>query len=384
LKSPSDLAQQLARQWHDAGKREQLLLTPGIWPMHLPIGRPTAAEFTHETARVRAHLEQWRTVPVGEIDVIALRYRSASEPVVIPAHWLLASSAEWAEGTDDPVVQAEHAQLTLLLDEVPPLFHRLLVRQRGLWRSRALDEVIQAAALAMQLEPGIAAGRPMRSIALAGIDTKFMERHGPLVTALLDVRFDDQASREGLVRFLGAADEGDHWLLVVPLEAGLLPFDRQRVRARELMKVALPARRILVVENDRCLHLLPVMPDTIAVLGAGLNLGWMNAAWLEHRIIGYWGDVDTWGLQMLAHARRVQPHTDALLMDMAVFEAHGSLAVEEQKPAPSEPPDGLTEEERALYAYLRGLAKGRLEQEFIPPEAVLRAFAGWTASEFDG
>ena len=312
-----------------------------------------------------------------------MRYRNASEPVTVPTRWVLASSAEWVEATDDSAVQAEYASLIALLDATPPLFHRLLIRQRGLWRTRPLPEVIRATALAMQLEPGIAAGRPLRSIAVAGIDSKFMERHGALVTALLDVRFDDRASRQGLVPFLEAADEGEHWLLVAPLEAGLLPFERQRVRASELMDVALPARRILVIENDRCLHLLPAVPDTIAVLGSGRNVAWMAAAWLEQRTIGYWGDLDTWGFQMLAHARRLRPQTAAFLMDKAVFDAHSERAVAEDLAAPIDPPEGLTEDERALYRRLRGLTKGRLEQEFISPETVARALSPWITSSPD-
>jgi hypothetical protein len=377
LKSPTELAAGLVRYWHDARRRETQLLGDAAWPLRVPIGRPTAAEFTDDTARVRAHVAQWRTVSVGQVETVPMRFRSGSGPVTVPTHWILGSPAEWAEATDDPAVRAEQATLATLLEATPALFHRLLVRQRGLWRTRVPDEVIQAAALAMQLEPGMAAGRPLRTIALAGIDSKFMERHGALVTALLDVRFDDQASKQGLIRFLDAADEGEHWLLVVPSAPGLLPFARQRVRARELLDTALPASRILIVENERCLHLLPAMADTIAVLGAGLNLGWMAAAWLRERAVSYWGDLDTWGLQMLAHARRLQPHTHALLMKEAVFHAHQEMAVEEDTPASVEPPEGLTVDEQALYRHLRHLSKGRLEQEFIPPEVVEQALLPW-------
>lgn len=381
LKSPDELALLLARHWQDAGKRERFLLQPDAWPMLVPIGLPTAKEFTHETSRVRAHVEDWRAVTIGEVITEPLRFRSGAETVIVPKHWSLASAVEWADASNDTAVQAEQADLGQLLEAIPPLFHRLLIRQRSLWRTRPRDEVVQATTLALGLEPGMAAGRPMRSVAVAGIDSKFMERHGALVTALLDVRFEGQASKQGLVRFLDAADEGEHWLLVVPLSPGLLPFARQRVRARELMEVPLPTRRILVVENDRCLHLLPPMPDTIAVLGAGLNLAWLDVSWLRERDIGYWGDLDTWGLQMLAHARRLQPKIEPILMNRAVFEAHGpDSAVCEDTPALPDPPDGLNQEEQTLYCYLRGLQKGRLEQEFLPAAEVENALAQWRCS----
>jgi hypothetical protein len=378
LKSPSELERLLARHWEDAGKRERQLLQPDAWPMLIPIGRPTATVFTQETSRVRAHVEDWRTVTIGEVISEPVRFRNGAEPVLLPTHWSLASAVEWADASNDTAVQVEQAELSQLLEAIPALFHRLLIRQRSLWRTRPRDEVVKATKLALGLEPGMATGRPMRSISVAGIDSKFMERHGALVTALLDVRFEGQASKQGLVRFLDAADEGEHWLLVAPLTQGLLPFARQRVRARELVEVPLPARRILVVENDRCLHLLPPMPDTIAVLGAGLNLAWLGAPWLRERDIGYWGDLDTWGLQMLAHARRLQPEIEAILMNYAVFKAHEpGLAVSEDIPALPEPPDGLNQEEQTLYCYLRGLPKGRLEQEFLPAADVANALAQW-------
>jgi hypothetical protein len=378
LKSPSELERLLARHWEDAGKRERQLLQPDAWPMLIPIGRPTATVFTQETSRVRAHVEDWRTVTIGEVISEPVRFRNGAEPVLLPTHWSLASAVEWADASNDTAVQVEQAELSQLLEAIPALFHRLLIRQRSLWRTRPRDEVVKATKLALGLEPGMATGRPMRSISVAGIDSKFMERHGALVTALLDVRFEGQASKQGLVRFLDAADEGEHWLLVAPLTQGLLPFARQRVRARELVEVPLPARRILVVENDRCLHLLPPMPDTIAVLGAGLNLAWLGAPWLRERDIGYWGDLDTWGLQMLAHARRLQPEIEAILMNYPVFKAHGpDLAVSEDITALPEPPDGLNQEERTLYCYLRGLPKGRLEQEFLPAAEVANALAQW-------
>lgn len=236
---------------------------------------------------------------------------------------------------------------------------------------------MRAAALALQLEPGIAKGKPLRGLALAGIDSKFMERNRSLVTALLDRRFDGQVTAAGLTRFLEAADEDDHWLLVVPLASGLLPFAQQRVRARELLDTPLPASRILLVENERCRHLLPPLSDTIAVLGSGLDLAWLRAPWLGDRRLGYWGDMDTWGLHMLARARELQPQLQPLLMQQDLFERHAPrLAVRE--PVAADPqPATLTPPEQAFYQHLRTLDKGRIEQEFLPPDSVAEALLRW-------
>ncbi len=378
MKSPEELADLLTRQWHSADKREQRLLDPQTWPIPLPIGRPPPTLFAQQTSQVREHIERWRAVTVGEVQWQSIAYRSAAEPVLLPQHWQLRSPEEWAQASGDAQVRLELQQLRYLLDRVDGRFHSLLIRQRALWRDRNGEDVVQATALALELEPGIAAGRPLRSLSLAGIDSKFMERHRGLVTALLDLRFDGQASQLGLSSFLDAADEGDHWLLVAALAPGLLPFAQLRVRARELRDAPLPAKRILLIENDRCLHLLPTLPDTIAVLGSGLDLAWLRADWLRQRRIGYWGDMDTWGLCMLARARAHQPHLDPLLMDQPLFERFaGTLAVPEPITADPTRLQGLTDTEQAFYRHLVEQSKGRIEQEFLPMGTVKEALSRW-------
>jgi hypothetical protein len=378
VKSPDALGAQLTRQWQSADRREHLLLDPQAWPQTIAIGGPAASVFTQQTALVREHIARWRAVAVGEVQWQEVKFRSAAERVSLPQHWLLRSAEEFSDATRDAQVQLELQRLRYLLNRVDSRFHTLLVRQRALWRDRNDDEVIHATALANALEPGIAGGRPLRALAIAGIDSKFMERHRALVTALLDIRFDGQASQLGLNSFLDAADEGEHWLLVVPLSPGLLPFAQQRVRARELRETPLPANHILLIENDRCLHLLPTLPDTIAILGSGLDLAWLRADWLYERNLGYWGDMDTWGLRMLAYARTIQSNLTPLLMYQDLFERiSGRLAVPEPATAGPIPPDGLDRIEQAFYRHLLDQAKGRVEQEFLPRDIVMNALSRW-------
>lgn len=378
VKSPDELASLLTRQWQDTDKREHRLLDPQAWPLQLAIGRPSPTVFAHHTARVREHIARWRAVTLGEVQWRDTAFRSATEPVSLPLHWQLSSSEEWARATGDTQVMLEQQRLRYLLDRISLDFHALLIRQRGLWRERENEEVIQAVTLALELGPGIAAGRPLRSLPLAGIDSKFIERNRGLIAALLDIRFEGRASQLGLASFLDAADEGDHWLLVAPLSPGLLPYAQMRVRARELMDTPLPAERILLIENDRCLHLLPALPNTIAVLGSGLDLAWLRADWLRDRCLGYWGDMDTWGLRMLARARSLQPHLDALLMERSLFDRHAAaLSVPEPITAGLPSPVGLTEDEEAFYGHLLESPKGRIEQEFLPKETVTQALSHW-------
>lgn len=106
---------------------------------------------------------------------------------------------------------------------------------------------------------------------------KFFERNRNLIVKLLDIRFDGIVSEQGGGNFLNATDSNDHWLLVVDLDGELLPFQQLRVRNTELVSKALPGKNLLIVENETCRHQLPDLPNTIFILGAGLNLAWMKA-----------------------------------------------------------------------------------------------------------
>jgi hypothetical protein len=387
MKSPRQLADQLVRQWQRGDWRERHLLhNPDVWPLRLAIGEPDAQSFRDDSAALRQHLQQWRTIAdsgPGQVHWKPRQYRSGAAPVEVPSEWVLrpsdcAQAFAQCAGTGGAQAGDDYRALATTLGLVDARFHRLLLRRLSLWRGIPAQDVATAAQAALQLEPRCAAGRPLRALAVAGNDSKFFERHASLVTALLDERFDGEATRQGLAAFLGAAQTGEHWLLVVPLESGLLPFQRQRVTASELQATALPAGRILLVENERCLHQLTTpMPDTIAVLGAGLNLGWLRAPWLQSRQVAYWGDIDTWGLAMLATARSHLPHLQVLLMDRKCFDAHQDLAVVEPVHADSALVAGLLPSEIALDQHLRSVVKGRLEQEFLPVAAVRRATQAW-------
>jgi hypothetical protein len=150
------------------------------------------------------------------------------------------------------------------------------------------------------------------------------------------------------------------------------------VATSDLAATPLPGSHILLIENERCLHQLPQpVPDTIAILGAGLNLGWLAAPWLQSRQVAYWGDIDTWGLAMLATARSHLPHLHPLLMDRTTFDAHANLAVAERVHANPKLSGVWSPEDAALDQHLRGLPRGRLEQEFLPPALVAQAVPAW-------
>ena len=378
MKSPNDWRQRLIGQWHQAAVREARLLRPDAWPLELPIGKPSARAFVAHPREVQAHVQAWKAVGVGQVQWQPIHYRASAEPVSMPLVWRLHTPTEWVTAMDDAAIHAEFSALEQLVGEADELFRALLIRQRSLWLKKPLDEVISTLRLARTLTPGCAQGRPLRLLGGHGVDTKFFERHGTLLTRLLDERFDNAVSEQGLATFLDALDESDHWVLVAPLCDGLLPFKRLRLTTTELAQTPLPGSRVLIVENERCLHQLPELADTVAILGAGLDLQWLAAPHWSEKALGYWGDMDTWGMLMLARARACQPTLTPLLMDQGLFDRHAShSAVPEQVPAQQGAPEGLSEAEVRLYTHLVGLERGRLEQEYLPDDEVHSALKDW-------
>ncbi|WP_152222287.1 Wadjet anti-phage system protein JetD domain-containing protein [Pseudomonas sp. SCB32] len=378
MKSPLEISRKLARQWYQSETRSKRLLGLSEWPLCIRIGAASAREFSQDPGAVQRHADAWKSVPVGTVKWEPVSYRAGAEPVPLPSQWCLRTPSEWIAATMDMAIGKEYADLEHIVECTDVTFRALLVTQRSLWIKKNPTEVIAAADLALRLEPGCAMGRPLRLLAEHGVDTKFFERNAGLLTRLLDERFQGVPSELGLTTFLGALEENEHWVLVAPLCDGLLPFKKLRLTTAELMESRLPGARLMVIENEKCLHQLPELDDTVAVLGCGLDLQWMAASWLREKQLAYWGDIDSWGLLMLSSAREFCPDISALLMSRDVYELYGSRsAVEEPVTAQAFPPSGLCSEEKDLYSDLLGLKKGRLEQEYLPSVAVEAAICQW-------
>ena len=380
MKSPADLASRWARQWQNPDLREARLLESNSWPVQLSIGRPTATEVTSFWQETADCIRLWRELRIGTVKWETAVYRATGAPVEIPASWEISNPNEWVEAASDRTVHAEYQALRLILQGVDPIFQSTLIRERSLWRDRAPEEVVQASHLAMQLSPGCAGGNPLRALPIAGIDSKFFERHRSIIVRFLDLRFDGEASLQGLETFLDAWRESDHWLLLADLgKPRTLPFPLLRVRATDLADTGLTARALLIVENEKCLHLVPRnLPGVVAILGTGNNLPWLGSAWAQHIPVAYWGDIDTWGLTLLARARVHAPHLAPILMTDETFDTHSYLAVAENVPASADPPANLTVAEASLYRHLLSCTNGRLEQEFLPAPVVHAAIIEWS------
>ena len=371
----------MQRQWQRRPFRLEMLTTVDAWPKQYSIGLPSASDMTTTPNLLREHIARWQKMSVGEVVWREMNYRASSESISVPSHWTLKRPSDWVQATGARQVAADYDLLGYLIGHATPELRNTLIANLKLLQGRSREELLAALQLAGRLKPGEAQGRPLRLLAGHGVDTKFFERNRQLLIRLLDARFAGEVSEQGLHSFLDATPDGEHWLLLAPLQPALLPFRIQQVRSQELATLApdsIHATRILFVENRQCWHLLPQLNDTIAILGSGLDLDWLRAPWLDDKDIAYWGDIDTWGLSMLARARQYRPKLTALFMDRQTFDQHAKdNAVVEAVGAGEAPPDALNDDEKKLYRDLLLLERGRLEQEYLPAEIVHDGLEKW-------
>ena len=124
---------------------------------------------------------------------------------------------------------------------------------------------------------------------------------------------------------------------------------------------------------------MPALPQTIAILGSGFDVAWTESDWLQGKQVGYWGDIDTWGLHFLAAVRQRVEHVEALLMTDAIYDRFETAAVPEPINAGSRIPTDLTDDERLLYSRLTTAANGRLEQEFLEESVIHESVLRWAS-----
>ena len=375
------------REWDDAARLRARLLDEHPFPIRVPLGVPSGEQAVEDLARFRRWLDDWRSFVHPEcVEWQPRRLRRLGEQR-LPVRLVIGSVQELATvlgRTALARLRAWEPMLAPLLELAdaprrPALYRALVRRLERIERLRA-DDVELLARLVPQLASGMGRGAYLRALPLRGIDTKFVERQQVLVSDLLDVLHDGAVTAAGgLRRWLGCLETPEGWLVVRPLcdaartALGGLPI--LQLPARHLIARALPAGRVLVVENLQSALALPALPGTIAVAGTGRNLGWLAAPWLAERRVGYWGDIDSWGLQMLGEARGHCAHLEPLMMDERTLEAHRERVVPEPESCALSG-DGSTEEEVTLFGRLRsGGTARRLEQE--------RLSADWIAAELD-
>jgi hypothetical protein len=234
-----------------------------------------------------------------------------------------------------------------------------------------------------------------RQVDLPGVDSKFIEAHRGVLSALLDLALPPHAidtTASGAQQFgrrYGFRDKplrirlrwlGDGAVLLPA--AGETEQDVSVTQAA-FERLKLPVRRVFITENEVNFLAFPAMADSLLVFGAGYGFDALaGAPWLHTCLVYYWGDIDTHGFAILDQLRAHVPHVQSLLMDRETLMAHPSQWGTEPVPVVRDLPR-LNGKEHALFDDLRfrrlnaapdGTAV-RLEQERIGFGWVERALA---------
>lgn len=225
--------------------------------------------------------------------------------------------------------------------------------------------------LIAQLKLNMGAGHYLRALPLQHVDTKFLEKNLIFVEAICDVLHQGEIQATGgLLSWLNCLDHPKGWLMIKPLcakvQQSLGGFPVFQLSTDVLTEFELPAQHIIVVENIQSGLALPMLENSIVVCGGGKNIKWLDAAWLQHKKVYYWGDLDSEGLNILSMVRQKIPDVIPLMMDEATVLQFQDKMVDEPDSVFSEP-QYLTAEELSLFHALRKncYKNKRLEQERI-------------------
>lgn len=243
-------------------------------------------------------------------------------------------------------------------------------------------------------------GLLLRQLPVEGMDTKWLERHRRLVTALV------RAAREGL----GLGGDGDLGLRseapsrdVLILDRALRPsvpyavtelaVEYQRgapastastsegaLRHLRVDTVQLAAlwhansarpRALLVCENRQSLLSLPDLTGVVAVHGAGYAVDFLGTLpWAMDIPVVYWGDLDHDGFAILNRLRHHHRYVFSTLMDVETLRAHSALCIPDTGGRAANL-TRLTPNERETLQTLEEMGTVRLEQERIAWDWVL-------------
>lgn len=262
-------------------------------------------------------------------------------------------------------VQSEVAAFVEILDLVRDLdpVHSWVVA-KPLKAIAATDDWPALLAAYRWLDAARGSERPLRTIDVAGVDTKFVERHRSVLGDLLGV----SASAAGFVRDLGLAAKPE--LLRLRFGPGFAGFPagltEATVRVDEVAELTVVVRAAVVVENETTFLSLTPPRGGVVIWGKGFDtdrVGRMR--WLVDVPVWYWGDLDSHGFAILDRLRAWLPRTASFLMDRETLLHHRDRWGTEPSPT-SARLDRLDPGEAALYSDLVGDRYGpavRLEQE---------------------
>lgn len=363
--TPEDIAAKVRRRWADGSLLRAHAQGDPFEPVELRLRGPRPSEVGDDLDAARAwvaRLDAGRrddrryTLEWGEIGGRQIGRNRVPTRAVVSSFgqaWALLGTADEVRSFDAilALIDGEPAVRCWVIDNP----HRALDLQA---------EMPRLLAAYRWLEEHRGSGRYLREISAPGVDTKFTERHRPVLAGMLDV----PATASGFLSRLGLRAKPELLRMRIAPSLGVSPFTELAARSDELAQLAIAPASTLVIENEITYLSVEVPEDGMVIWGKGFEVDRVGRLpWLVDADVHYWGDLDTHGFAILDRLRNWLPQTHSVLMDRETLLAHRDRWVTEERPATSSL-NRLTPEEQDLYLELVAGGLGdriRLEQERI-------------------
>lgn len=364
--TPDQITERVRRRWSDGSLLRAHADRQPFPVIDLPVRGPRPAEIGEDTEAVRAWVS---TLSAASHD--GRRYRLDWTEIGgrhigrnrIPSRVVV---SEYAQAWDLLGVRAAVRRLDSVLELVDTAPAARAWTAANPHRALELGDEWPALLAAYDwLDRHRGSGRYLREISAPGVDTKFAERHRPVLAALLGV----SATATGFVAGLGLRGRPEFVRLrFAPDATPAPPLSEIVAHADEAASLRVRPAAALVVENEISYLSVPVPPGGVVVWGKGFEVDRAGRLpWLVGIDVRYWGDLDTHGFAILDRLRAWLPQTRSVLMDRATLLEHRDRWGREDRPTASRL-TRLAPHERALYEELvtdRYGDRVRLEQERI-------------------
>jgi hypothetical protein len=362
--SAADIRARVMRRWDDGSILRAIATASPFSSVEVPLRGPRPAEMGDDLEAVRSWVSALETGS-RHSQRYSLRYVAVGGRLIgrneLPDRAVIDSYEQAIEllGVGDQV-RAFESVLAIVATEPAVSTWVMANPQRALEIAELWPTLLSAFDW---LRTARDSGRYLREITAPGVDTKFVERHRPLLAQLLGI----SSTAAGFPTALGLCTKPETVRIrpdsALGLNAGLSDLT---VRVDELAMLALVAKSALVIENEITFLSVPVPPGGVVLWGKGFEVDRVGSMpWLAHADVVYWGDLDTHGFAILNRLRAWLPQTRSLLMDRETLVTHRDRWVTEASPTAARLPR-LSSEEQSLYEDLVTDRLGerlRLEQE---------------------
>ncbi|OBK27431.1 hypothetical protein A5634_23295 [Mycobacterium asiaticum] len=365
--TPEDIAARVSRRWDDGSLLRAYADGVAFEPIEVPLRGPRPSEIGDDVAAARAWVTaldagrrddrryalQWQEIGGRQIGRNRLPCRATI--FTFEQVWTLLGVTTSVRRFDEILsLTQQHSPVRDWIVEHP---------LRALELSAEMPQLLAAYAW---LDSHRHSQRYLREITAPGVDTKFAERHRPVLAAMLGV----SSSAAGFLAGLGLRTKPSLVRLRPSASLGFPgpTLTELAVRAEELAQLTVEPRRALIIENEVSYLSVDIPDDGVVIWGKGFDIDSAGRMpWLADVDVCYWGDIDTHGFAILDRLRAWLPQACSVLMDRQTLLAHRDRWVTEDRPAKSLL-TRLTSDEQDLYAELVGDRWGervRLEQERI-------------------